>query len=67
MKPHIQALEQAQARLRLPNGKFHWDNHTSKRHRMTRFLAVLELATTKAASDRIIEGDGASFWDFMNE
>jgi len=45
-KPHIQALERAQGRLRLPNGKaLTGFSHDYKRHGTTTLFAALEVAT----------------------
>lgn len=67
-KPHIQALERAQAWLRLPNGKFlTGSNHGHKRHGTTTLSAALNSTTGQIKAGHDKRKRRREFRDFMND
>ena len=67
-KPAIQALEQAQGWLKLPNGKaLSGFNHEYKRHGTTNLFAALEVATGMVKAGHYKRRRRREFLDFMNE
>jgi transposase len=67
-KPHIQALDRAQGRVRLPNWKTsYWFNRYYKRHGTGTLFAVLEAATGQVQVGRYSRRRGREFLDFLND
>ena len=67
-KPNVQALERAQGRLRLPNGKaLTVFSRGYKRHGATTLFAALEVATGFIAADHDWRRRRREFLDFMNQ
>src|SRR5918994_423617 len=65
-KPPIQALERAQRRLKLPNGKaLTGFNHEYKRHGTTTLFAALDLATGLIRAGHYRRRRRVEFLDFM--
>ena len=66
-KPSIQALEQAQGYLKLPNGRaLTGQSHNYKRHGTTTLFAALDIATGEVRAKHNSRRRRIEFLDFMN-